>query len=96
MLGRDRAQFLATLTAYRRPAPPPGRIAAWLIASGLRVVATPGGWSYADCPACSTFAALTIDADGCHWRSACGCYGRHRLGEPEAVALFHARAGHAA
>ena len=45
--------------------------------------------------ACGAFGALTVDADGARWRSSCGCYGVRPLGEPAAVALFHASAGHA-
>ncbi len=96
MLARDRAELLSALTAYRRPAPPLGRIASYLAAAGVRLVGTPGGWWYGDCPGCGAFGALTVDPDGRHWRSACGCFGRRPLGEPEAVGLFHARAGHAA
>jgi len=93
---RDRLELLPTLTAWRLPTPAPGRIAAYLAAAGVRLIPTPAGWAYGDCPACSTFGALSVDADGAHWRSSCGCYGRRPLGEPEAAALFHRVAGHAA
>ena len=92
MIDRD---ILRLVTSYRAPASQPGRIAAYLAAAGLRLVATPAGWSYADCPACGAFGALTVDAYGARWRSSCGCYGVRPLGEPAAVALFHASAGHA-
>ena len=92
MIDRD---ILRRVTSYRAPASQPGRIAAFLAAAGLRLVTTPAGWSYADCPACRAFAQLTLDADGLRWRSSCGCFGRFPLGEPEAVALFHRMAGHA-
>jgi len=93
---RDRLELLPTLTAWRLPKPAPGRIAAYLAAAGVRLIPTPAGWAYGDCPICSTFAGLTLDADGHRWRSACGCLGRFALGEPEAVALFHRVAGHVA
>lgn len=96
MPARDRLDLLPVLTAYRPPKPAPGRIAAWLLAAGVRLVETPAGWRYGDCPTCGTFAALTLDVGGAHWRSACGCFGRRPLGEPEAVALFHRVAGHVA
>jgi len=89
------ARILRLVTTYRPPASPRGRIAAYLAAAGIRLVTTPAGWSYADCPECGMFGALTVDADGARWRSSCGCYGRFALGEPAAVALFHASAGHA-
>ena len=89
------AQVLRLVTSYRTPASPRGRIGAYLAASGVRLVTTPAGWLYGDCPACGMFGALTLDADGLRWRSSCGCYGRFPLGEPEAVALFHRMAGHA-
>ena len=92
MIDRD---ILRRVTSYRAPASQPGRIAAYLAAGGLRLVTTPGGWSYCDCPTCGRFGALTVDADGARWRSSCGCFGRFPLGEPEAVALFHRMAGHA-
>jgi hypothetical protein len=89
------ARTLRLATTYRPPASPPGRIAAYLAATGLRLVMTRAGWAYADCPACGRFAGLALDADGLRWRSTCGCFGRFPLGEPEAVALFHRTAGHA-
>ena len=92
MIDRD---ILRRVTSYRAPATPPGRIADYLTAAGLRLVTTPAGWSYADCPACCAFGALTLDANGARWRSSCGCFGRFALGEPAAVALFNQRAGHA-
>ena len=92
MIDRD---ILRRVTSYRAPASQPGRIAAYLTAAGVRLVATPAGWWYADCPACGAFAQLTVDADGARWRSSCGCFGRFALGEPAAVALFHRAAGHA-
>ncbi len=88
-------EVLRLVTSYRPAARPVGRIAAYLAAAGLRLVPTPAGWSYADCPACRAFGALTVDADGARWRSSCGCFGRFALGEPEAVALFHRTVGHA-
>ena len=88
-------RILRLVTTYRPPTPPRGRIAAYLAAAGVRLVTTPAGWSYADCPECGAFAQLTVDADGTRWRSSCGCFGRFPLGEPEAVALFHRMAGHA-
>jgi hypothetical protein len=89
------ARVLGLVTTYRPPASPPGRIAAYLTAAGVRLVTTRAGWSYADCPTCRAFGQLTVDADGARWRSSCGCFGRFALGEPEAVALFHRMAGHA-
>ncbi|HEX7400168.1 MAG TPA: hypothetical protein VF302_10390 [Candidatus Limnocylindrales bacterium] len=89
------ARVLRLVTTYRPPASQPGRIAAYLAAAGVRLVTTPAGWSYADCPECGMFGALTLDADGLRWRSSCGCYGVRPLGEPAAMALFHASAGHA-
>jgi hypothetical protein len=89
------ARVLRLVTTYRPPAAPRGRIGAYLAAAGLRLVTTRAGWSYADCPECGMFGALTLDADGARWRSSCGCFGRFALGEPEAVALFHRAAGHA-
>ena len=89
------ARTLRLVTTYRPPARPAGRIADYLAAAGVRLVTTPAGWSYADCPECGMFGALTLDADGLRWRSSCGCYGRFALGEPAAVAIFHRMAGHA-
>ena len=89
------AQVLRLVTTYRPPASPRGRIAEFIAAAGVRLVSTPAGWWYADCPACGAFAQLTVDADGTRWRSSCGCFGRFALGEPAAVALFHRMAGHA-
>lgn len=96
MRARDRCGLLPVLTAYRRPASPAGRIAAYLEAAGLRLVSTPAGWSHGACPRCGTFGALSVDADGRRWRSSCGCFGSRALGEPEAVALFHRIIGHVA
>jgi hypothetical protein len=92
---REGARVLGLVTAVRPPASPRGRIAEFIAAAGVRLVSTPAGWWYADCPACRAFAQLTLDADGLRWRSSCGCFGRFPLGEPEAVALFHRMAGHA-
>jgi hypothetical protein len=89
------ARVLRLVTIYRPRPARPGRIAAYLAAAGVRLVSTPAGWWYADCPACGAFAQLTVDADGARWRSSCGCFGRFALGEPAAMALFHASAGHA-
>ncbi len=33
------------------------------------------GSSYATCPRCDRFAAITVALDG-SWRTACGCWGR--------------------
>ena len=96
MAARDRLELLPVLTSYRRPKPAPSRIESWLLAAGVRLVETPAGWRYGDCPTCGTFAGLTLDADGHRWRASCGCYGRRPLGEPEAAALFHRLIGHVA
>jgi hypothetical protein len=82
------------VTRVRQAAPAPGKLARTLTAAGVRLVASRAGGSYGDCPACGSFAGLALDADGAHWRSSCGCFGRFALGEPEAAALLH-RAGHA-